>query len=332
MPPGWNPGVSPGVQTPRELRPKVRAMSSAALADDADRCWTLPLAGGLVARATTRPESPLLERFYDGYDRVFVLPDEKEDLAGFRACLALNPASRHRFGRTHGELVAILLDDAGVLLGGANFLATAIPRTPGHPEVAVALNYLYVEPAVRGRGLSHMLLDAVAALARRAVGLADKGPSPAIFIEQNDPLRMTPADYAADTARSGIDQVARLRVWHRLGARVIDFPYVQPALSAGQEADLGLVYSVLRFEGKTLAARYLHDHLESFFGISVLKGGDPAADPVAGPQLARLAGLDRADAGVPVLDIGAALAKLAAPRGDWPQADSLRALARGQGV
>jgi hypothetical protein len=38
-----------------------------------------------------------------------------------------------------------------------------------------------------------------------------------------------------------------------------------------------------------LDACLLHAHLLRFFGISVLKGGDPLADGVAGPQLATLA-------------------------------------------
>lgn len=255
-----------------------------------DDGWTQQIAGGLTLRATERPDSPILEQFFAGYDRAFVLPDEREEIAGFRACLAINPESRQRFGRLHRELVMVVDDSVtGQLLGGANFLATRIANAPAdHPPVAVALNYMFVEVAARGRGLSRTLKHAVGVLANRAVGESDASPLPALFIEQNDPLRLSDEEYAADSAHAGIDQVDRLAIWARLGARLVDFPYVQPALSADQDSDDGLAYAVMDFPGNAIDARYFRAHLESFFGISVLKGGDPTTDPTAGPQLALL--------------------------------------------
>ena len=221
----------------------------------------------------------------------------------------------------------MLEDEEGTLLGGANFLATAIPPLPGHPSTAVALNYLFVDQSARGRGLSRLLLTTVAQLSARA--LSDRTGGPAIFIEQNDPLRMTEAEYAEDNARGGTDQVERLRLWQHLGARAVDFAYVQPALSADQDAEDALVYSVLSFSGPQLSARFLHDHLRSFFQISVLKGRDPTGDPTAAAQLEELSA--RADAGdmVDLLDIGQALEKLSCDRTNWPQCGSILALARG---
>ncbi len=266
----------------------------------ADSQWTSELPGGLILRATEQPDSPLLPHFFDGYDRAFVLPDEREEIAGFRTCLAINPASRHRFGRVHREMVMVIDDAAtGALLGGANFLAThMVDAAEGHPPVAVALNYLFVETAARGRGLARQLKAAVGDLANRAVDAGPNAALPALFIEQNDPLRLSDADYAADSAHAGIDQVDRLAVWARMGAMLVDFPYVQPALSAEQESDDGLAYAVMNMDGDRLSAGYLRAHFESFFGISVLKGGDPAADAAAGQQLQALAA--RAAAGVDV--------------------------------
>lgn len=187
---------------------------------------------GLRVRATQRADSPLLGRFMTGYDRAFVLPDEREEIAGFRACLAMNEQAAARFGRRHGELVLVLEDSAsGALLGGANFLATGMAQSPpGHPDVAVALNYLFVDTAQRGRGLARVLKRAVETLAPQVAGGADTALLPALFIEQNDPFRLTDAEYAADNAHSGIDQIDRLAVWARLGAQLVDFAYVQPAL------------------------------------------------------------------------------------------------------
>lgn len=267
------------------------------------------LDGGLLLRATDRADAPLLEHFFAGYDKAFVLPDEREELDGFRACLAINPQSRHRFGRTHSELVMVV-DDAGTgeLLGGANFLATRIDDAPaGHPPVAVALNYLFVEQAARGRGLSRVLKGAVGELANAAVDAPADAPPPALFIEQNDPLKLTDEEYAADSAHAGIDQVDRMAVWVRLDARLVDFPYIQPALSAGQESDDGLAYAVMNFPGDALDPEWFAAHLESFFGISVLKGGDPVGDPAAGPQLAALRALADDRGQVPLLPMQPAI-------------------------
>jgi hypothetical protein len=276
-----------------------------------DARWTRKLPGGLILRATERPDSPLLESFFAGYDRAFILPDEREELPGFRACLAINPQSRRRFGRFHRELVVVIEEEAsGTLLGGANFLATRIDDTPaGHPPVAVALNYLFIEAAARGKGLSRLLKAAVSELAAAAVEAPAGALPPALFIEQNDPLRLSPAAYAEDTRRAGIDQIDRMAIWAKLGAQLVDFPYVQPALSAGQASDDSLAYAVLDFPGESIDPAWFAAHLESFFGISVLKGGDPLADPVAGPQLARLRALAPGET-VPLLSMRAAIEAL----------------------
>lgn len=109
--------------------------------------FSFRLATGLQVSGSGDPHSAVLDRFYEGYDRAFVLPDEREELAGFRECLAMNQTHRFAFGRKHRELVAVLDDDGGVLRGGANFLVTAMPQLAGWPEATVALNYIFVEQA-----------------------------------------------------------------------------------------------------------------------------------------------------------------------------------------
>ena len=126
-----------------------------------DSFWTATGADGLRVCATTHPDSGVLTRFFLGYDRAFILPDEREEMAGFRRCLALNGAWRHAFGRTHCELVATFEDSAGELLGGANFLATALNGSADNPSVAVALNYIFTETAARGKGLLRRMLAVV---------------------------------------------------------------------------------------------------------------------------------------------------------------------------
>lgn len=288
------------------------------------------LPGGVRVTASGDPASPVLKRFFEGYDRAFVLPDEREDLVGFETCLAMNRTHRHAMGRTHSEMVAVLEDEGGALLGGINFLATTIDR-PGTPPAAVALNYIYVEEASRGRGLLRQALTAARTLALEALDLDPQGAAPAMFIEQNDPLRLTSEEYAADTGHSGLDQVDRLAIWARVGARIVDFPYVQPALSVDQQPDDGLAYAAIAYPGEAVDAGLLHDHLQSFFAISVLKGRSEApdglADGAASRQLAALAGRT---APVPLLDMAPALDWLRAGR-STEGFESLRDLAREAG-
>ena len=277
---------------------------------------------GVRVSATSDPQSPVLRRFFEGYDRAFILPDEREEFDGFVQCLALNATHHHAYGRRHCEVAMAFEDGDGILLGGANFLAaTTAGGSP--PPATVALNYVYVETPARGRGLLRRILADVRRTALTVLDLDPDGPAPLLFIEQNDPLRLTAEAYAADSDHSGLDQVDRLAIWARIGARVVDFPYVQPALSADQHPDDGLIYAAIGYSGDSVPASLLRDHLQSFFGISVLKGKAEAPGGPAAQQLAALAA--RTDP-IALLPMAPALTWLAAtPR---PGFDFFRDLAR----
>jgi GNAT superfamily N-acetyltransferase len=262
-------------------------------------------AGDLVLHATDQGGGPVFERFFAGYDRAFVLPDEKEDRAGLSACLALNHGAAHarlvdRFGRFR-ELCLVAETADGRLIGGANFIAMPAAGATAPPMVTANLNYVYVDRDFRGRGYLRWLLDAVSETAAELFG---ERRHALVFIEQNDPFLMSPEDYARDTKLTGVDQFARLRIWARLGARVVDFPYVQPALSADQQPDHCLIYSVLGTVAPELDPAILHGHLSRFFGISVLKGRPLASDPAAAAQLARLEAMAAARENIALLDPG----------------------------
>lgn len=254
-----------------------------------DGICKLTLPDGLHVTATDDPASPVLARFFAGYDKAFVLPDEREELEGFIACLAINRSHRHAFGRTHSEIVAVIEDDSGTMLAGTNFLATSTSCAQDGPPATIALNYVFVEAAARGRGLLRKTLDAVRQLAVGTLGLPPGRNPPAIFIEQNDPVRMSPEDYAADSAHSGTDQIDRMAIWAKVGARIVDFPYVQPPLSELQHPDDSLVYAAIGYPEDTVDAGLLRDHLESFFAISVRKGQPEGPAGVGKAQLAAMA-------------------------------------------
>ena len=109
-----------------------------------------------------------------------------------------------------------------------------------------------------------------------------------MFIEMNDPVNMSPEDYALDSAHAGLDQVDRLKIWERRGARILAMAYRQPPLSAQQTADSDLLLGVLGAPGSSLSACLMAQHMRRFFGVTVLKGADPESAPVAAEQLARL--------------------------------------------
>jgi hypothetical protein len=260
---------------------------------------------GLVIEATVSPDSPILQTFYAGYDAAFVLPNEKEEHDGFAKCLALNFAEPYaRLSRFYGafrEVVLVARDaTSGAIVGGANFIAFPLLRRDGE-VLSVNLNYVFTASEQRRRGHFKRLVAAIGDVAARFFE-ADAGRLPRlVFIEQNDPVQMSRADYARDTQHSGIDQMTRIQLWTALGARIIDFPYVQPPLSAGQAPDATLIYAVLGADAPALDACLLHAHLLRFFGISVLKGEDPIANAIAGSQLAELAARCEHGTAIPLL-------------------------------
>jgi len=296
---------------------------------------------GLRIDATTDPDDPVLEAFFSGYDRAFVLANEKEGLDGFKACLALNrPPSYAPLRASYGpfrEIVFVASDpEVDAVIGGANFIAYPVRGAAG-PVLCANLNYVYSNPARRRHGYLRRLVSAVEdvidELFQRSTSAPLASDRPLIFLEQNDPLQLTPEEYAHDTAHSGIDQIDRIGIWTKLGARILDFPYVQPPLSAEQDADHTLLYAVLGAPSDQIDPRVVRQHLDRFFSISVLKGIDAASEATAAAQLTRLDQLAASNGTIPLLNPGPWLAqvrgasatdRLAGPRGGCSLRDVLR--------
>lgn len=266
----------------------------------------------LLLDITDTADSPVFDAFFAGYGKAFILPEEMEDKAGFRACLDLNRGAEHqRLAALYGPFreICLVARDArdGAVVGGANLIALA-----GREGQAVTanLNYVYVDAGQRGKGRFRSL---VAAVSRTAAGLFGAGRA-FVFIEQNDPLALDEAAYARDTRFTGMDQFDRLRIWAKLGALLVDTDYVQPALSAGHDPVDSLVLSVLGAQGMaSLPADLLRHHLAGFFGISVLKGQDLSRSPAALRQIAKLEDAQARGEAVRLLDIAPLLAGLGDP-------------------
>lgn len=285
--------------------------SSTNVVSDGGR-FSLVSASGLRIEASTSASDGVLDEFYSDYDKAFVLENEKEGYDGFAECLRLNEGeSYERLARRYGgfrEYVLVAREpQTGVRIGGANFIAFPLKdaSSPGRTVLSMNLNYVFVNPAFRRRGYFKRLVNDVPDLALRLITSTNPNDVPRpwieaatasdpaapqilVFIEQNDPYRMSREDYETDTKFTGLDQIARIGIWTRLGAKIVDFAYVQPPLTSDQEADSNLVYGVLGVRENTLDACLLRGHLERFFGISVLKGADPMREPSAAEQLLAL--------------------------------------------
>jgi hypothetical protein len=288
---------------------EIAAMSVTALSG---RDRSEDLGDGVFAEVFTSSGDKRLAAFFKAYDAAFILEDEKEDIEGFQACLDLNTGPEYaRLSGLYGayrEIVILLTRGAGgPVLGAANFIAFAGDGT----HLTVSLSYIFVDAAERQRGHFAHLMGLVRAEAKASFAWPDKAPEPLIFIEMNDPVKMAEEDYARDSAHAGLDQVDRLKIWERRGARIVAMPYRQPPLSAQQTADADLLLGVLGAASDSLDACLMHAHMQRFFGVTVLKGADPAGVPVAAAQLDRLSAACADGARVPLEGFGRILEEAA---------------------
>lgn len=111
-------------------------------------------------------------------------------------------------------------------------------RRPGHAQIMGGhlfeyykesscglLTYLVILPRYKGKSLARLLLEKAFLILERDASCAGKELK-GVFAEANDPVAFSPNEDA-------MSPVQRLRILSRLGARIIDIPYVQPALIRG---------------------------------------------------------------------------------------------------
>ncbi len=159
----------------------------------------------------------LLADFYESiYAASFTDPNERESLMRLRRFLRLK--ARGWYGRNAYHV--FVLHEGGRPRAGlvCDYL---------HAARMGVVEFLAVEAGVRNRGYGRRLLDhaeaALSADAARA-GAVCQG----IAAEVEDPARLV-------RSSADMDPVQRLRIWHKWGYRIVDFPYVQPRLSSGRQ-------------------------------------------------------------------------------------------------
>lgn len=170
-----------------------------------------------VLEINDQPDSfELFKEFYDSvYVSEFPDPDERESLTNIFEYL-----SRKRtgwYGANNYHVLLATVEDRPVGCTIADYLV--------EPDAAT-LEFLTVSPPWRrcgiGKALRSRMENLLADDAKRANKHLDY-----VVAEMNDPRR---TDLAADN----MDPVERALLWHHWGYRVIDFDYIQPALSPMQ--------------------------------------------------------------------------------------------------
>ncbi|RMI09184.1 GNAT family N-acetyltransferase [Cellulomonas triticagri] len=148
------------------------------------------------------------------------------------------------------------------------------------------LEYLAVDAEARGLGLGARLLGD---LLPRWAAAAPGGPGALVLAEVDDPRA-----WSADAAQG--DPVARLRFYARYGARLLPFPYTQPALRPGADRVPGML--LLRLD-RTPAGAATGADVAAFLAehYAAAEGPDALADPAVARMVARARELD-VDAGL----------------------------------
>ena len=202
---------------------------------------------------------------YNLYRSIFPDENEAEDLEGLRAQDALegNAELVSRYGRF--RQFWMVLYEGGKPKSGVNF---QVFRIPEHKATTIHICYIFTAKDSRGKGYASELLERIDSLGADAV-----------FIEVDDPKKM-PEEVMEESIRcSGITPKKRLSWWKHRGYVPLDFPYVQPPLSADkQPADWMLL--AVKTRKKKLLNELLSAHLRRFFYLAVLKNRTPEDKPV----------------------------------------------------
>ncbi len=179
-------------------------------------------------------DAALLKYFYeDCYMAQFPDADERESLANIENYLHKKEAGGYGLNNYH---VLIALDDDKPIGGSISDYFV-------EPNAGV-IEFILIQPGLRKTGMGGHLLEETEHTLELDAENSLHQPLDWIVGEIEDPY-LTPFD------TNTFDLFTRARIWHRWGYRMLDFPYIQPALS-GQQSPL---YN-LKLMTKTLTARF----------------------------------------------------------------------------
>jgi hypothetical protein len=171
----------------------------------------------LELRLNHKADRKLLKRFYE---ECFVPevpdPNERDSLRDIQH--RLKSKQDGKLGKNNYHVLVLLEDDKPV--GGA--VADYFDK----PNAGV-IEYMVIQPKSRAKGLGNHLREQTERLLHEDAVKSGHRELDWIAAEMDDP-------YLTPVLTSEFDPFSRARIWDKWGYRVLDFPYVQPALSAGK--------------------------------------------------------------------------------------------------
>ena len=157
----------------------------------------------------------LAKAYKDVYEAAFPIDEERESLESWMGSLqGKNPAAN------------IVIVVAGDNLDSEKPILKAISVAYYYnKQDAGLLAYNAVSPDFQGQGLGRTMVDARKA-ALLDLAKANGNKLGGVFIECNDPAKITPAEDVMDPA-------TRIKMFEKWGARILPIDYVQPPLEHG---------------------------------------------------------------------------------------------------
>ena len=257
--------------------------------------------------------------FHALYEAAFPLEDEREEIEAFDAIIALNRdlSIQAAYGPYREVVSAIRVEPDGPVIGGHVF---GIASSEDHRRAGWAASvqgiYSFVRPDRRGQVPMRSLIDYSRTTALRQFGgdgIAAQAPP--IFMEVNNPLRMTDEQIVRDRESSGMDPFRRYLFWMRTGFTPLMVDYVQPRLRADADPIRYLDLFCSNDARPGIPAAVVLQHLHAFLSISVLKGADADEDEDFARLRASLANVrevafvDRCDPGIQAIRARASTAR-----------------------
>lgn len=196
-------------------------------------------------RATIDIHSELIGSFRDIYENGFPDADEREDFDGI-----LQRTADELPGQPH---TVIMISEANSSTAKGGLIADWYAGSR-----ALHLTYLIVDERCRQQGVGWELVDTGVRSIMDWIKKEKKVRINNVFFESNDPFR---------TVTDNFDRFLRLRIFAKQGAKLINIPYVQPALDKSKApVDNLLLFSFTQFNktGDRIPAEEIKAFLTEF--------------------------------------------------------------------
>jgi GNAT superfamily N-acetyltransferase len=220
------------------------------------------------------PDKRLLHTFYNDFIiPAFPLEDERDPLTGWETSLSEEVQNDPRAPASHLLLVFDKEDrKKSDIMAGCAFEYYAKSN-------CALLTYIVIAPQCRQKGLARRLIqEELKILANDAKHRSQAADCRAVFAEINSPERVK-------ATQDVMDPAVRLKIFARLGFKKLDFEYIQPPLSPGQQKCKNLVLAIyhtstdlqkiadVRYLPSAILRSFLHEFYDS------MELGDFAQDP-----------------------------------------------------